>query len=71
MESRVCVVCGSKIRNFTATTDWERRKLHKSCWKLKQDEVRNKILMEDFAKEQAEREQKKTIISTWIVPNTT
>lgn len=27
-----CTACNKKLRPFTETNDWEKRKLHKSCW---------------------------------------
>jgi uncharacterized protein (DUF3820 family) len=27
-----CIHCGNGLRAFTATTDWGKRRSHKSCW---------------------------------------
>jgi len=27
-----CELCLTKLRDFTVTTDWPSRRLHKSCW---------------------------------------
>ena len=32
-----CLYCGKRIRNFTKTIDWKKRRYHKKCWKEKMD----------------------------------
>jgi hypothetical protein len=40
-----CVECGRRIISFTATTDYDDRKLHKKCWRLRKtvESLRNYI----------------------------
>lgn len=30
---RKCLRCNKKLRDFKTTTDWNKRKYHKTCWK--------------------------------------
>jgi len=32
-----CEHCKKPLKEFTVTTDWDKRKLHKKCWKKIQD----------------------------------
>ena len=47
-----CSHCGKKLRGFTAKLDWNKRMLHKSCWKKNQDELSMKMMIEDIQKMQ-------------------
>ena len=37
--SHYCSCCGKKLRVFTVDLDWNKRMLHKSCWKKNRDEI--------------------------------
>jgi hypothetical protein len=32
-----CKFCGFKLRPFKVTQDWNKRGLHKACWKIERD----------------------------------
>lgn len=34
-----CVECGTKLKPLKITNDWDERKLHKKCWKLRHDMI--------------------------------
>jgi len=50
-EVEKCVRCNRKLNAFKTTIDWKRRKLHKSCWKLEQEELSLKILIQEVERE--------------------
>ena len=43
-----CEMCNKKLRSFTVTFDWRKRKLHKSCWKKEQDQMQLDFMMEQY-----------------------
>jgi hypothetical protein len=45
-----CMRCGKKIRGWTTNSykDWDRRSMHKSCWKLVNEEHCHKMLIETY-----------------------
>jgi hypothetical protein len=46
-----CQRCNRKLNPFKNTIDWKKRKLHKSCWKLEQEELSLKILIQQVEME--------------------
>ena len=50
-EVQKCERCNRKLNPFKTTMDWKKRKLHKSCWKLEQDEISLKILIQQVERE--------------------
>lgn len=45
-----CERCNKKMRSFTVTYDWSKRRLHKSCWKKEQEDWSIKMMMEQYQK---------------------
>lgn len=46
-----CEACGKKLRGFTSRFDWNKRKLHMSCWKKREEEKTFQIMMDDYLKD--------------------
>lgn len=50
-ETIKCERCNRKLNTFKTTIDWKTRKLHKSCWKLQQEELSIQIMIENYKRE--------------------
>ena len=46
--SHYCTCCGKKLRVFTVDLDWNKRMLHKSCWKKSHDQMMMDMMLKDF-----------------------
>ena len=44
----LCVFCNKKIKQFTTTTDWKKRQLHKGCYKILQEEQALAFSLENY-----------------------
>ena len=48
-----CSSCGKKLRVFPVNIDWNKRMLHKSCWKKHQDEISMRIMLQEFQEQES------------------
>jgi len=46
----ICEYCNKKLIRFKSTLDWSNRRLHKSCWKKKQEDMSLAFIIEHFDK---------------------
>ena len=46
-----CIHCNEKLKAFTKKTDWDSRKLHKTCWKKLEEAKSHKLILEQYLKD--------------------
>ena len=46
----LCGLCDKNLRKFTTNTDWKNRDMHKTCWKIQQEEQCRKFTFANYVK---------------------
>lgn len=56
----ICEHCRQPLRRFTVNFDWDRRCLHKKCWRELEHQKTLKMALDDFIAEQSKQQANRT-----------